>query len=276
MKKIGFLFVLSFFISCDYVEEPFIENNGNNGSSGEGGITKVLIEDFTGHKCPNCPRAAEELDFLMYDVFPNQIIPVSIHAGSFASTNNSYTVDYTTNVGNELNSFFNIQAYPSGLVNRVDLNSNPIKNYQDWSVEANEILINTPTPPVTITINNSFNSSSRELTCVISTEFQEEAEGTFMLCAWMTEDSLISKQSDNKALEGYVENYVHMHVLRGALNSTWGDTVANGTLNIGYTTNNSYNITVSSEYAESNCKVVAFIYKYDDMIIQAEQKSVVE
>ena len=44
--------------SCDVEEGPFITDydiyvNPNK---------KVLIEDFTGHKCPNCPDAAKELE----------------------------------------------------------------------------------------------------------------------------------------------------------------------------------------------------------------------
>ena len=41
----------------------------------------VLIEDFTGQKCLNCPRAAEVIEQLQKQYGADTVIAVAIHAG---------------------------------------------------------------------------------------------------------------------------------------------------------------------------------------------------
>ena len=48
----------------------------------------VLLEDFTGHKCVNCPVAADEIARLE-EWCEGHLIAVSIHAGSYANTSGS-------------------------------------------------------------------------------------------------------------------------------------------------------------------------------------------
>ena len=55
------IFIFTFFIlsSCEVVEGPYQNEINSNGSS-ETVLQKILIEDFTGHTCRNCPEAAIE------------------------------------------------------------------------------------------------------------------------------------------------------------------------------------------------------------------------
>ena len=48
----------------------------------------VLLEDFTGQNCVNCPAAHQEIDALVKQ-YGDALVPVAIHAGSFGipSTN---------------------------------------------------------------------------------------------------------------------------------------------------------------------------------------------
>ena len=52
--------------SCDYIDEPF-RNPGGGGTATANGDTvlqterAVLVEDFTGHQCKNCPKASKVL-----------------------------------------------------------------------------------------------------------------------------------------------------------------------------------------------------------------------
>ena len=98
-----------------------------------------------------------------------------------------------------------------------------------------------------------------------------------MLCVWMTEDSLISKQQDNDAIDGYIENYMHMHVLRGAINNTWGDTLSGSIFNLGDVINKNYTSNINSNFNENNCGVVAFVYNQStQQVIQADFEPFIE
>ena len=47
---------------------------------------KVLIEEFTGHRCTNCPAAAKEISAIQ-NIYGDQVIAIAIHpSGGFMFT----------------------------------------------------------------------------------------------------------------------------------------------------------------------------------------------
>ena len=99
MKKYISLFSLIFFItSCDVEEGPFITDYNSYVNPNK----KVIIEDFTGHKCPNCPDAAREMDAI-HNIYGDQIIGMAIHVSSFAKPYPSpFIYDFRTQRGDNL------------------------------------------------------------------------------------------------------------------------------------------------------------------------------
>ena len=63
MKKYYVLYLLILFLfSCETIEAPYmVENSGVSVDTSNNYIKKILIEEFTAHKCANCPSAAEQL-----------------------------------------------------------------------------------------------------------------------------------------------------------------------------------------------------------------------
>ena len=86
MKRIVlFLSVLIAFSACDKIDsDNFID--GEIIVQPEDIDRKILIEDFTGHKCQNCPDAAAEIHNIQ-NTFPNQVVAIAIHAGYFSEPN---------------------------------------------------------------------------------------------------------------------------------------------------------------------------------------------
>ena len=60
-------------ISCDIEEGPYIADYDSYVNP-----EKVLIEDYTGHLCPNCPEAGREIKAIQ-DIYGNQVIALAIH-----------------------------------------------------------------------------------------------------------------------------------------------------------------------------------------------------
>ena len=59
------ILLFAFLISCDEVKNPLKPNNGKCGDETlPVPIRKILVEDYTGHTCGNCPRAAEKIAYL--------------------------------------------------------------------------------------------------------------------------------------------------------------------------------------------------------------------
>ncbi len=274
-----FLFVAFIANSCDKVSEPFVESrdycNGNK---------KVLVEDYTGHGCNNCPGAAA-LAHDLKEQFCDRIVIIGVHAGFFAKPyfedNPLYSADYTTEAGNAWDTFFGNSGLgnPNGLIDRVKSETGYVIYPQSWAQTIDPLLLE-PAKAL-ITIANDFNTESKTLSTTINTEFQESVAGNYKLIVCITQDSIVSPQKNRIAEIGPTPidtNYVHNHVLRGSLNGAWGENLnSTGTVEINSTYEKSYEIDFIDEWKPKYCHVVAFVYNEETkQVIQVEELAVLE
>ncbi len=229
------------------------------------GNRKVLIEDYTGHKCGNCPAAADALTALDTNAsYKGKIIPLAIHAGFFANINASYPTDLRNPVGNAYDTQFGISAAgnPNGLINRGGYGTGSfIKAYTTWESELVQML--SKPAKFELKIRNTFNSSNNNLNTQVVVKSLSNNSGNYKLVVLLTEDSIIAEQLDYRLPSGsqLIPNYKFNHVLRDAINSTWGDVVFTS----GAITNDSIvktysNYNINSSYKPAKCHVVAYIY----------------
>jgi hypothetical protein len=276
MKKISrilALLALSAFMipSCDIIEEPYlVPVSGGNGPGPDEKVRKVLLEDYTGQKCPNCPEAAEIAHTLKTE-YGEKLILLTIHAGYYAVPEGDFTADFRTVEGTELNTFFEISANPLGMVNRTEYLGNRILLIGDWE-SAVDIQIELEAEAA-ITITNTYTAGTRKLDCLLETEFLETMDGTYNICAFITESSIISPQQTEQNVD---TNYVHNHVLRTSMNGTWGDAVGEDGQAVAETKlTNSYSYTLHSGWNADNCTVVAFVYNTaTNEVVQTEEKEI--
>jgi hypothetical protein len=277
MKKIFhtlilFAMLIAFNPACDIIEEPYlVPVGGNDTVPVEENVRKVLLEDFTGQKCPNCPEAAE-IALTLKGIYGEQLVIIAIHAGFYAIPDNvNFTADFRTPEGNELNSSYNIAqyGYPSGMVNRTEYNGFPVVAREDWETAVGIEIIKPLQAGIKIT--NTFNSGTRQLDCQVESEFVESLTGTYNLCVVIIESGIVSPQETAQDID---EDYIHNHMLRASMNGTWGEPVGtDGTATAGVTLTNTYHLTFPAAWNAENCAVVAYIYNAETLeIIQAEEK----
>lgn len=86
MKKILSLIflVIIALAGCDKVEPPYTQQNTNTDTTINNNVKRVLIEEFTGHLCPNCPEASHIAENLQ-QLYPGKITIIAIHSGNFAN-----------------------------------------------------------------------------------------------------------------------------------------------------------------------------------------------
>lgn len=284
--KIAFFgFVLVFaFSSCDKIEGegPFFETSSGGGGvdTSTGTVRKVLIEDFTGHTCGNCPRAAETAASLK-QIYGEQLVVVAVHMGFFATPksnpDSSYNSDYRTTMGNELDASFNIDAtgLPRGMVNRTEVSGNELLAHAGWGA-ATQALIDLA-PDMDIGISNTYENSTRTVTTEVTSIFESNLSGTYNVVVILTEDSIVDWQKDYDLPSGQqdIEFYVHRHVLRKSFNGTWGDEIASGSASAGAASTNTYNMTLPTGWDEDHCSVVAYVYETtSNEIVQVEETHV--
>jgi thiol-disulfide isomerase/thioredoxin len=259
--------------ACDIVDEPYlVPVGGNDTTPTQEYIRKVLLEDYTGQKCPNCPEAAEEAHNLQ-EIFGEQLVIIAIHAGNFSVPDETFTADFRTAEGTELNDFFGISqfGYPMGMIDRVDYNGLPVVISGNW--ETAVTIQAEMEAQADIVITNTYNSGTRKLDCLLETEFLEELDGTYNICAYIVESGIISPQQTEA---GIVMEYEHNHMLRASMNGTWGDLAGTDGLSVtGTKLTNSYSFTLPGEWNAANCAVVAFIYNTETLeVVQAEEEAI--
>lgn len=260
------------FTACDIIEEPYLTTPGGNGNHGEV-VRKVLLEEFTGHQCPNCPEGAATAAALR-EFFGDQLIIISIHAGFFARTTApDFLTDYRTAAGNELNAYFGISSYPAGMVNRKEISGSPILNPGAWGGVISEILEEDPQADIKISL--VYQASNRRLEVTLETTLLESLLCPLYLSAFLVEDSLISPQktNDSQYPDGIIRDYVHRHVLRTCINGTWGETLISGQMAEPGVYTKTYSLTLDEQWNKENCSVVAYLYSGQTLeIIQAEEE----
>ena len=215
----------------------------------------VLLEEFTGHLCINCPEGAEVVHGLETWA-RGHVIPVSIHCGDFATANegSSFAQDFTTDAGDAYYNEFEPDAFPAAMVDRsfdgnlVSINS----NYDTWSTDVLERAIETS--PVDLQLEVTRND--RNLSIDVTAEVNSAVGYGLSLQLWLVEDSIRGAQLSSS---GIILDYVHNHVLRDAINGTWGEEI--GVPVAGSTVARSYNYTIGEACKPENCRVVAFLYE---------------
>ncbi|MFW6019944.1 MAG: hypothetical protein ACOCPM_05120, partial [Bacteroidales bacterium] len=66
-----------FFNSCDQIDPPYKENITFENKDT---VRNVVLEEFTGHLCVNCPSAGAIIHD-MKDTYGENLIVISVHAG---------------------------------------------------------------------------------------------------------------------------------------------------------------------------------------------------
>ncbi len=265
MKRIQLLFagmmVVFAMVSCSKVKEPFIKETTVSGNR------VVLLEDYTGVRCVNCPAAAETAHELIL-TYPDNLVVIGVYAGDQAAAPG---IDFRTEAGNTWYSTFGITANPKGTVNRTK-NGNGYEYDSDaWGTKiAEEVALS---PSVTFNIKPTYNESNRKLDIDINGVFTQEASGDFYLFAGIIEDSIQGKQ----LFPGNVTNpdYWHCHVFRTPVNGTWGEAFFSGISEPQQEFSKSYSITIDSTYNDNQCYVVSYVYdNTDKSILQAGQAKI--
>jgi hypothetical protein len=230
MKKIAFLFqvlLIGFLTSCDKVKNPIVPTNKVVGSKfikknnlEVSDIKKTLLEDYTGARCQNCPRAARTATALEAQN-KGELIIVAIHAGGFAVPFGSkFKSDFRTNTGDLWNSSsgFAIPGYPSGVFNRKSYASNPVVNTDTkWSTIYG--FAKEDPMVVKLDLTTEYDTTVSALNVTVKAKFRKSYSNNVMLSVIVIEDGIVGAQVDGNE---DLEEYEFEHMLRGTLNGDWG------------------------------------------------------
>lgn len=254
MKKLSIIIttaaLMLFAMGCDKIDDP------HKPYTPIGGAKTVLIKDFTGARCVNCPAAAEYAHELQHSLGADRVFIMSVHAGFLAQPMGNFP-DFLTDEGTEW--YGNHDSNPLFSVDHVALTDGNTLNVDQIDTPVSDALAE---PQLfNILINNTYDEATRRLN--VENLFSPTGDGTGMYYATvcLVEDSIVGWQT----IPGGVDReYVFRNVFRGTLNGADGELISNGPFYIEDSFAANCSIVLDSTYNAEQCYILTYIYDYLD------------
>lgn len=177
----------------------------------------ALIEDFTGILCGNCPDGDVVIEKVLL-AQPDLVHGISIHTGHYAEPSSSLP-DYRTEVGDSIAEYYGANSFPSGMVNRHDVDdSGVIVDRGVWVARSRREVYTTA--PVNLWMQSTYTASNRVLS--VDVEGYVLETDTLHLAVALTQNHLFSYQS---GAGDQSMSYDHYRVLRDYLTPVWGESL---------------------------------------------------
>lgn len=219
----------------------------------------VVIEDYTGQDCRNCPEATEVIN-TMVEAYGHHVIPVAFHAGNLSMgtpLHNATAQHYFLQLGDP------DLAQPTLRLNRQGVlmtGFDAVKNELARRM-AVELVRETPVNIQQLSVNPTAEGYTLSVT-VASSEALPQAR----LLLWILEDGITSRQVMPDGSRN--RSYVHNHVFRTAVTrDADGDAIS---LHSGEGETLSYPFVADAAWQADNLILVAIVADADGAVMQAQ------
>ena len=247
-------------------EDPKEEPEEKPGEEQE--ITKcnILIEDFTGQRCVNCPTATGVIESLQEKYSDSVVIAVAIPSGPFGhrTTMSSARLPLCTEIGDEYYTHWGIEYQPGVKINR----GAPIYSSAQYAAVVREAL--EQVTPVKMSLSTEYHADTKIVDITVDAFTSEDVNGKLQV--WVTENNIVGAQMMPDGSQNM--EYVHQHVFRTSVTSDiFGD---NFSVEEGATKSASYTVTLDEEWDPNNIVIVAFVSNTTDGVLQVVKANIVD
>lgn len=185
----------------------------------------VVLEDFTGINCPQCPDGHKRANDIA-KAHPGRVVLINVHAGSFAPDIPNYKTPY----GEAILSQAGVGGYPNATINRhlFSGKTNTAMGRGEWATYSGQILAQDSY--VNVAAKSTINKATRELTVEVEVYYTGNSPvATNRLNVALLQGNIVGPQSGMTSNPDYVigDQYKHMHILRRYLTGQWGDVIDN-------------------------------------------------
>ncbi len=235
---------------------------------------QVLIEEFTGVRCVNCPAGSEALQQLL-DRYGERLIAFSIHAGFFSDPYTQSLYDFRTPAAEAILNFHNSPpGYPSAIVDR-KIFGGAIRPHLGQSLWADAIAQQLEEEPeVKIHLDPSFDPITSDFELRTTIFYEQAIEEEVRITVLITEDKVTDYQLTPSGLQA---DYVHDHVIRSSLSAPAGNILTEPS-DAGSIFCKLYTGNISADWKEEDCKAIVFLHKGGESreVLQAHQVKIIQ
>lgn len=277
-----FCLIAMMFYSCDKISSPYAIVKRSNiidtvfNWDTVVAVRRVLLEDYTGHKCVNCPEATIAGKTLESQ-YGGKLIMIEVHAGYYALPGTGdYILDLRSQAGEDWNNFFMITNNPSGLVNRKTFGTQRVLTFDIWGNSVNQIINTNPEAELIMTC--TYDTTTRVVKPVIYTRFLSTLNGTYKIILCVLESGITGAQKNNNPSVGPTPdwfNYTFDDVVRGSMNGSWGE-ILTSSVNTSTTYLGRFSFTLNPSWNYKNCSILAIVYNDQTKeIVQVGKKKII-
>lgn len=228
----------------------------------------VLIKDFTGVLCVNCPAAADYAHELQQRLDAEHIIIMGVHAGALAQASGMFP-NFVTDEGTQW--YGNNDSNPLFSVDYVGLTDGHTLYVEQIDTPASNALEEEQSFEVTIA--NDYDEDSRHLEVTSSAIALQQMTGDFYVTACLVEDGVVGWQ---KIPGGVNREYVFRNVFRGTLNGANGQGFLNGEASPSESFGFTFSADIDADFNADNCYMLVYVYdkSQGDKILQTAIKKI--
>jgi len=258
MKKISFILIaISVFFSCSDWEVEIPLNKTD--TTPEKTKRVVLIEEFTGASCVNCPKGITQTTAIR-NAYPENVVVVAVHSNFLGAPATAGQVNLRTPDAQAIEAFLGSWfSKPEAAINRLYDAANQTYRYgspDSWRGIVEEEL--KKDPAVELVIDKTYNESTRELKVTLKVKGLVTLSKPIHIHCGITESEIIADQLDNT---GKLIDFVHSHALRKMLSPIPGDKIGDG-ITVNQSLEKEYNFTLPIDnilWNPEHCELFAYV-----------------
>ena len=262
----------------DYVYPTFTQNTNTN--------RNIILEDYTGHRCPNCPAAAAIAENIEA-ANAERVYIASIHTGPGGLTgfqilkpdcgtgsnpNNEFCTVFYNNesiaYGAAFQTGYGFFGNPQGTINRITFDgANMFQFSSDWQTKVDEVLAANDLK-VNLQAQANYYPETNGMYLHVETEFLEDLSGDeYNMVVYMLENEVVDFQDNGGTI---VDDYEHHNIFRGCIDGLpWGRTVS-GTHVAGEKTYYNYSYKFPTGQTNTDYHMLIYVYNVNTFeILQA-------
>lgn len=209
---------------------------------------RVLVQEFTGQGCINCPTGAALIHSLQ-EQNPGSIISVNLHPENTQYTRPIGGLKLTSPIATAYFGYYHPSTLPAAVVD----GASPLTNTSLWTDAILKAL--EQTAPADLDLATEYDAATRELKVTYTAHFNDVYQAPLAINIWITESNIVGPQYSGANI---VRDYVHNHVLRASLTGDWGEEIGKAFIPEDEITR-TYTCTIPAEWDASNCGVVGFL-----------------
>ena len=229
---------------------------------------KILLEEFTGIHCGNCPDG-HAMAKKLHTAKPEDVFIIAVHAGYYA-TPGADQADLRTDDGIELHDFFGADSYPSGMVNRIPYGNEYAISRSLWAKQARIII--SDIAPVNLMVNCEYDDFYEKITVTVDGYWVEDSPSdSARLSVALLQNNIQAYQAGS----GIGDDYIHQHILRDYITDALGDLITTNKKGEYFTA--TYTYTLPEDYrgvvvAPEQLELIAFVTENEANVLNVASK----